>query len=177
MRLTVVVLAIFLTACISRSIISPYKIDIQQGNVVTQEMVSKLKPGMTKSQVRFVLGTPLVTDAFHLDRWDYAYHYQKAGETTEKRVITVYFQDGKLTRITGDVIPSAAQDKAVPPAAENPKSTNSTDDKAQTQPVQTEQDDKAQTPEKTNDAKPQSENQEPKNEKGFFGRMLEKIGF
>ena len=53
----------------------PYKIDIQQGNVVTEEMVEKLKPGMSRSQVRFVLGTPLITDVFHADRWDYFYYF------------------------------------------------------------------------------------------------------
>ncbi|HXF65751.1 MAG TPA: outer membrane protein assembly factor BamE, partial [Burkholderiales bacterium] len=59
--------------------LAPYKMDIQQGNVVTQEMISKLRPGMTRSQVRFALGTPLVVDPFRTNRWDYVYLYEKAG--------------------------------------------------------------------------------------------------
>ncbi|MCE9639672.1 MAG: outer membrane protein assembly factor BamE, partial [Betaproteobacteria bacterium] len=65
--------------------ISPYKIDIQQGNVVTQEMVDKLKAGQTRSQVRFVLGSPLVADMFHDDRWDYIYLLQRQGKPDERR--------------------------------------------------------------------------------------------
>ena len=84
----------------------PYTMDIQQGNVITQEMVSKLKPGMTPAQVRFILGTPLVVDAFHKDRWDYIYRYSKGGTVQEQRRIVVVFQDDKLARIEGDVIPA-----------------------------------------------------------------------
>ena len=88
--------------------LSPYKIDIQQGNYVTQDMISKLKPGMSKSQVRFALGTPLVVDPFHADRWDYVYVLQKRGRVIEQRRIVVLFQDDKLTRIDGDVVSSDA---------------------------------------------------------------------
>jgi outer membrane protein assembly factor BamE len=87
--------------------ISAYKIDIQQGNYVTQDMVAKLKPGMSKSQVRFALGTPLVVDPFHSDRWDYIYVLQKGGRTVEQRRIIVVFEGDKLIRIDGDVVPSA----------------------------------------------------------------------
>ena len=171
MRLSFVLLSLFLAACGSKTILSPYKIDIQQGNYVTQEMVSKLKPGMTKSQVRFVLGTPLVTDVFHSDRWDYIYSYSKAGALSERRNITVFFADGKLTRIEGDVVPSAAQDKVAPteeiPKAEAAPATESP--KMETVPTE------HPTPDKTKEAKPQSKN-EPKGEKGFFSKMLEKIG-
>jgi outer membrane protein assembly factor BamE len=86
--------------------ITPYKIDIQQGNYVTQDMVAKLKPGMSKSQVRFALGTPLVVDAFHNDRWDYIYVLQKGGQVREHRRIIVLFEQDKLLRIEGDVAPS-----------------------------------------------------------------------
>jgi len=88
--------------------ITPYRMDVQQGNFVTQEMIAKLKPGMTQSQVRFALGTPLVVDPFHSDRWDYVYLYQKAGVVTEQRRIVVIFKDGKLVRIEGDVVPAVA---------------------------------------------------------------------
>ena len=86
--------------------LTPYKIDIQQGNYVTQDMVEKLKPGMNKSQVRFALGTPLVTDPFHNDRWDYVYVLQKKGVVTEQRRIVVVFSDDKLVRVDGDVKPA-----------------------------------------------------------------------
>src|SRR5262245_10859588 len=85
----------------------PYKMDIQQGNFVTQDMVAKLQPGMTRSQVRFALGTPLVVDPFRADRWDYVYMYQKAGVVTEHRKVIVVFKDDKLVRIEGDVVPAA----------------------------------------------------------------------
>src|SRR5258706_958946 len=87
------------------TIISPYKIDIQQGNVVTQEMISKLKVGMTRAQVRFALGSPLVVDPFRTDRWDYVYSFQKQGKQVERRRITVIFDEDKLVRIAGDVVP------------------------------------------------------------------------
>ena len=91
--------------------LTPYRIDIQQGNYVTQDMVAKLKPGMTKSQVRFALGTPLVVDPFHADRWDYVYVLQKRGKVVEQRRIVVVFQDEKLARIDGDVVPAPADPK------------------------------------------------------------------
>lgn len=87
--------------------LAPHQIDIQQGNYVTQEMVAKLKPGMSRSQVRFALGTPLVTDPFHSDRWDYVYVLQKEGRLIEQRHIAVVFQDDKLLRIEGDVKPAS----------------------------------------------------------------------
>lgn len=83
--------------------LSPYRIDIQQGNVVTQEMLAKLKPEMSRSQVKFVLGTPVVVDTFHPDRWDYFYKFDKAGNPREQRVLTLVFTDDKLKQIVGDV--------------------------------------------------------------------------
>jgi outer membrane protein assembly factor BamE len=71
-------------------------------------LVSRLTPGMTKSQVRFALGTPLVTDVFHPERWDYVYRFQKAGVLTEQRHVTVVFENELLKRVEGDVVPAAA---------------------------------------------------------------------
>ena len=88
--------------------LNPHKIDIQQGNAIDQEMVSKLKPGMTRSQVRFILGTPLVDDAFHPNRWDYVYRYIKGGTLTEQRRITVLFENDKLKSVDGDVVAAKA---------------------------------------------------------------------
>jgi outer membrane protein assembly factor BamE len=85
----------------------PYQMEIQQGNVVTQEMIAKVQPGMSRAQVRFALGTPLLEDVFHKDRWDYVYLYQKDGKVTEHRRIVAIFKDDKLMRIDGDVIAAA----------------------------------------------------------------------
>jgi outer membrane protein assembly factor BamE len=116
-----ILVCLFVAGCGSRPALvlphfAPYKMDIQQGNVVTQEMISKLKPGMTRDQVRFALGTPLVVDPFRTDRWDYVYQYHKAGVITEHRKIAVIFKDEKLLRIEGDVVP-AATGNAVPRGA------------------------------------------------------------
>ena len=98
--------------------ISPYKVDIPQGNVVTQEMVAKLKPGMTKSQVRFIMGTPLITDAFHANRWDYVYRNQKAGKLIEERRLALFFDQDMLARVEGDVVAgSLADEEKKAPAA------------------------------------------------------------
>ena len=98
--------------------LQPYKIDIQQGNYVTQDMIAKLKPGMSRSQVRFALGTPLLVDPFRTDRWDYVYTYQKQGELTEQRTVTVVFRGEQLDRIEGDVV--AAKPAAAAPAVKVP---------------------------------------------------------
>jgi len=82
-------------------IFSPYRPDIQQGNFVSQEMVVQLKEGMTQDQVIFLLGTPLLTDVFHADRWDYAFRMQKGnGEITSSRV-TVHFKDKLVSSFEG----------------------------------------------------------------------------
>ena len=86
----------------------PYRVDVRQGNWVTQEMVAQLKTGQTKDQVRFILGTPLLTDIFHADRWDYVYRLQPGRGEVEQRRVTVFFSEGKLARITGDVVAAAA---------------------------------------------------------------------
>ena len=84
--------------------LQPYKIEIQQGNYVTQDMIAKLKPGMTRSQVRYALGTPLIVDPFRTDRWDYVYMLQKQGNLVEQRNVTVIFKGDALDRIEGDVV-------------------------------------------------------------------------
>jgi outer membrane protein assembly factor BamE len=86
--------------------VTPYKIEIQQGNYVSQDMVAQLKPGMTKEQVRFALGTPLLIDIFHADRWDYVYWKEASDGRREQRKLAVFFEDGKLARLDGDVVPA-----------------------------------------------------------------------
>jgi outer membrane protein assembly factor BamE len=88
--------------------ITPYKMEIQQGNYISQEMVSQLKPGMSKDQVRFLLGTPLLTDIFHAERWDYVYWREASSGKRESRRLALFFDAGRLARIDGDVVSSAA---------------------------------------------------------------------
>ncbi len=93
--------------------VNPYRIDIRQGNYVDQAMVAQLKRGMSRDQVRFVLGSPLIVDIFHRDRWDYVYRFAPGNEgAPEQRVISVYFQDDKLDRVEGDVQGGDAQAEA-----------------------------------------------------------------
>lgn len=82
-----------------------YKAEIQQGNVVTPEMLDNLKLGMTKRQVVFLLGTPLITDPFHAQRWDYFYSLGKAGGKPERRHFTVHFKDDTVVGVDGDLAP------------------------------------------------------------------------
>ena len=120
----VIPLVLLLAGCQSVPMLpglSAHKIDIQQGNYVTQDMVDKLKPGMSRSQVRFALGTPLVVDPFHADRWDYVYVSHKRGRLVDKRLIVVVFQDDKLVRLEGEgaasATPGAARGAATPAQA------------------------------------------------------------
>ena len=87
-------------------VFSPDRPDIQQGNFVSQEMLGQLKLGQSRDQVKFILGTPLLTDAFHADRWDYPFYLARgSGELTTSRV-TVYFKDDQLARIDGGNLPT-----------------------------------------------------------------------
>ena len=106
---------------------TPYKMEIQQGNFVTQEMISKLTLGMSREQVRFILGTPLVTDVFHADRWDYVFARRpQGGGPIEQRRFALFFEDSKLKRIEGDVVaqPAAATGSGQPKDNEPVRTTN-----------------------------------------------------
>jgi outer membrane protein assembly factor BamE len=87
-----------------------YKIDINQGNYLSQDMVDRLKVGQTKAQVRLALGTPLVTSAFRENRWDYVYMFKSNGRIREHRQFTVYFNDDLLARWEGDEMPQSVQE-------------------------------------------------------------------
>ena len=78
-----------------------YKIDIQQGNYVTQDLVAKLKPGMTKGEVRQLLGTPLLIDVFHANQWEYYFSSARRGKGEPTSRLTVYFKDDKVASFTG----------------------------------------------------------------------------
>lgn len=82
-----------------------YRMTVQQGNIITDEMVDRLEPGMTKNQVRFLLGTPMLTDMFHADRWDYTYTIRRGHQDMESTRLSVLFQDDALVRVEGDLRP------------------------------------------------------------------------
>lgn len=106
-----------LTACSSFRFPGVYKIGIQQGHIITQEMVDQLKLGMTKRQVRFVLGNTLLPNTFDDDRWDYPYSVRRGsqGDITQY-LYTVYFENDKLVKTEGDYLPGKA-----PMSGENSK--------------------------------------------------------
>lgn len=152
---TAILLVGVLSACSSvPRLVTEYKIDVQQGNVLTQEMVSQLRPGLSKDQVRFILGTPMLVDMFHADRWDYVYRLQK-GKTDEvetRRFSTFFDADGKLLRVAGDVVAATPGEGAVPESRSREIDLGSLP-----------ADGGAPLP--------------PPDEKGFFGKMMESVGF
>jgi outer membrane protein assembly factor BamE len=83
-----------------------YKISIPQGNIITQEMVDQLRPGMTKRQVIFVMGTPLIRDPYHQDRWDYVYNFQPGGGERGQERLSVLFENDQLVSLSGDFEPT-----------------------------------------------------------------------
>jgi outer membrane protein assembly factor BamE len=89
--------------------ITPYKVEVVQGNFVSKEQVQALKPGMSRQQVREVLGTPLVTSVFHADRWDYVFTLKRKGLETQARRLSVFFKGGELERFEGDEMPTEAE--------------------------------------------------------------------
>jgi outer membrane protein assembly factor BamE len=99
-----------LSACTSvATLVTPYKIDIQQGNVVTREQAQALAPGMSRLQVRDILGSPLLTSVFHADRWDYVFTFRRQGAAAQQRKLTVFFKDDVLERFEGDELPTEAE--------------------------------------------------------------------
>lgn len=118
----------------------PYKIDIPQGNIIEQEQLNRVQPGMTKSQVQYLMGTPLVNDPFHQDRWDYYYSLKTGNKVHERHHVAMFFENDRLARIEGDMRPQPQAETAV--------------NKSQVV-----------------DIDPAGAEK-----KGFFGRMLEKVG-
>ena len=97
-----------------------YKISIPQGNIITQDMVDQLQPGMSKRQVIFVMGTPLVRDPFFQDRWDYIYSFQPGGGQRGQERISVFFVDDQLVSFEGDFVPSAVAEATTEGNTEEP---------------------------------------------------------
>jgi len=109
-------LPLLLVAALTTACMSVYRPEVQQGNAVTPEMLEKLKLGMTRSQVRFVLGTPLIQDPFHPDRWDYFFYRKQSDQKkAEEHRVTVYFDKDALVRVEGDIVPSTMLSPAVNP--------------------------------------------------------------
>jgi outer membrane protein assembly factor BamE len=101
-----------------------YRIDVQQGNFVTQDLVDRLKPGMTKAEVKQILGTPLLTDVFHANRWDYYFSNVKGGKVADRTRLTVLFVNDKLSSLSGGVRPGttpSTQSAAPAPPAQSPE--------------------------------------------------------
>ena len=84
-----------------------YRLDVQQGNVITQEMLAQLQPGMDKKKVTLIMGAPVIKDTFHNNRWDYVYTFTKGRKQTRSRHVTLIFEDDKLTQVTGGVVAAA----------------------------------------------------------------------
>jgi outer membrane protein assembly factor BamE len=110
MRLLFLLPMLLLAGCM----LAPHKINIQQGNYIDEAMVAKLRAEMTRSQVRFILGTPLIADAFHQNRWDYVYLTGKANDMHVKHKITVIFDGDKLKQVEGDLVPANMLSQVVP---------------------------------------------------------------
>ena len=89
--------------------ITPYKVSVVQGNFVSKEQVDALQKGMSRDQVRTVLGTPLVTSLFHADRWDYVFTLKRQGVEPQQRHLTVYFRNDVMDRVEGDPMPSESE--------------------------------------------------------------------
>lgn len=103
MRIAIFLFIALLAACKSPTTylptFVPHKIDIQQGNLVTQDMRARIKPGMNEAQVKAALGAPLLIDLYHPNRWDYVYRLEQGGKVTENQRLTLYFENGVLARI------------------------------------------------------------------------------
>lgn len=106
MKLVVVFSLFFLTSCSGFYFPGVHRINIQQGNFITQQMVDKLKPGMTKNQVRFVMGEAVLGGSLEKDRWDYIHTIKVSGGDTLKATLTLHFVNNRLDRFEGDYVPT-----------------------------------------------------------------------
>ncbi|KPC53495.1 outer membrane protein assembly factor BamE [Amantichitinum ursilacus] len=121
--------AALLAGCSVGNVLAPYKLQIPQGNEITADQVAQLKQGMTRQQVRYVLGTPLLTDAFHGNRWDYVYSEAKGGTMHLERKFTLEFEGDKLKSWQGDTLPASRLIKlgdmaSAPVALDDPAAAN-----------------------------------------------------
>lgn len=89
--------------------LTPYRVDVIQGNFISKEQVEVLKPGMSRNQVKDILGTPLLSSLFHADRWDYVFTLKRQGVEPQSYKYTVFFTGDQLSRFEGDAMPSEAE--------------------------------------------------------------------
>lgn len=102
--------SVLIVGCASKDpsrtgLLEPYRIDLPQGNYLTQAMIDQIKPGMSREQVRVVLGSPLLNHVFHADRWDYVFRFRHPSGTTEQRKVTILFKEGRVTELLADALP------------------------------------------------------------------------
>jgi outer membrane protein assembly factor BamE len=109
--LVIICLSACLGACGFVGFPGVYKINVEQGNIIDQEMADQLKPGMSRRQVRFIMGTPLVEDTFNQDRWDYAYVKRNGRNVLSESRMTVIFEGDSLLSVEGDYLPPAWSDQ------------------------------------------------------------------
>lgn len=115
MRILIISLSALLASCSNFSsylpTFTPHKIEIRQGNLITQEMRAKIRVGMSQTQVKAALGAPLINDIYHPERWDYLYVLEQQGKVVESQRLTLYFEHGLLARIDDatPLKPTAAQ--------------------------------------------------------------------
>jgi outer membrane protein assembly factor BamE len=107
-----IVTAALLNGCSYLKYPDIHKVTVQQGNIVNQEMVDQLRPGMTRSQVRYILGTPLLMDTFDQDRWDYYYSIKRPGQKEMREKIAIFFDGNTLSHFSGDYLPSSLKPAA-----------------------------------------------------------------
>lgn len=110
MRIQLIIISLLLASCGGMSLptlptLTPHKIEVQQGNMITPEMREKISVGMSASTVRSILGTPLINDPFHTKRWDYVYVLERGGKQTGQQRLTLYFEDDHLARIDDSAMP------------------------------------------------------------------------
>ena len=109
--------SLWMTACstiddpVARAIrkVTPYRVEVVQGNFVSKEQVQALRVGMSRNQVKDILGTPLIASVFHADRWDYAFTIVRKGTQPQQRQLSVYFKDDLYVRFEGDDLPSESE--------------------------------------------------------------------
>ena len=100
-----------------------YRINVEQGNVVTEEMLEQLRPGLNRRQVRYIMGTPLIEDSFRQDRWDYRYLLRNGNELLSETQLTVWFEDDELVRVEGPDAPSWDEPRSQASASEAPEAS------------------------------------------------------
>ncbi len=115
MRILILIVSVLLASCSNFSsylpTFTPHKIEVRQGNLITQDMRTKIRVGMSQTQVKAALGAPLINDIYHPDRWDYLYVLEQQGKVVESQRLTLYFEQGVLARIDDatPLKPTAAQ--------------------------------------------------------------------